>query len=226
MSESRGFVEQSETSTKTGVTGSEGAEQLVGQAGAPIDRPGPGETVEIATEMGATYVLNFDPSEARVLVEGDDLILLFDDGSRIVFENLVTVAQLEDGPSLQYAGEDLIPLLLAQGAIPGVEGNFELIQPESGEIVTIIAGLGQRYNINFDPAVAQVQVDGNNPSLLFPDGGQIVFVDLGIVGQQDGAPIFEIAGTEIPSGGFFTQALALTEAGYCHVNHHLATLRR
>ncbi len=95
-------------------TGAEGAEPLIGQASILVGRPAPGESVEISAEPGQTYVLDFDPSQARALVEGDNLILVFEDGSQIVFENLVNLAQLEDGPSIQYADMDIIALLHAQ----------------------------------------------------------------------------------------------------------------
>ena len=98
------------TSQSAGFTGSAGAEELIGQASILVGRPAPGETVEISAEAGQTYVLDFDPGQARALVEGDNLILVFEDGSQIVFENLVNLAQLEDGPSIQYAGEDIIAL--------------------------------------------------------------------------------------------------------------------
>ena len=110
-------------------TGTEGSEQLLGQASVMVARPDPGQTVEISAEPGQTYVLDFDPSEARALVEGDNLILVFEDGSKIVFENLVDLAQLENGPSIQYAGQDMIAMLQAQGSIPGVLDAFELIAP-------------------------------------------------------------------------------------------------
>ncbi len=59
-----------------------------------IDRPGPGETVDISSEPGQTQVLDFDPSEASLMVEGDHLILVFENGSRIVFEQPVELVQL------------------------------------------------------------------------------------------------------------------------------------
>ncbi len=203
-----------ETSQSAGFTGSAGPEELVGQASVMVARPEPGQTVEISAEPGQTYVLDFDPSQARALVDGDNLILMFDDGSQIVFENLVNLAQLEDGPSLQYAGEDLIPTLIAQGVIPGVLEGFELIAPEPGQIILIQAALGQRFIINFDPASAQVSVDGDNLVMTYPNGGQIVIQGLGSLVTEPDAPTFSIAGAEIPGGTLFEQAIALGgEAG-------------
>ena len=59
-----------------------------------IDRPGPGETVDISSKPGPTQVLDFDPSEASLLVEGEHLILVFENGSRIVFKQPIELVQL------------------------------------------------------------------------------------------------------------------------------------
>ncbi len=82
-----------ETSENVGFTGGRPSQNLLRHAGNLIDRPGPGETVDLSAELGQTQVLNFDPSEASLLVEGDYLILVFEDGSRIVFENPVELIQ-------------------------------------------------------------------------------------------------------------------------------------
>ena len=83
-----------ETPENVGFTGGQPQQNPLGQAGNLIDRPGPGETVDISSEPGQTQVLDFDPSEVNLLVEGDNLILLFEDGSQIVFEQPVELVQL------------------------------------------------------------------------------------------------------------------------------------
>ena len=193
-----------------GFTGAEGFEQLAEGSEQLVGRPAPGDSVEISAEPGQTYVLDFDPSQARALVEGDNLILVFEDGGQIVFENLVNLAQLEDGPSIQYADMDIIALLQAQGIIPGVFDSFELIQPEPGQIILIQSELGQRFVINFDPAIAQVTVDGDNLIMTFSDGGQIVIAGLGSLTDQSDAPLFSIAGAEITSGTLMGTAAAIS----------------
>ena len=60
-----------------------------------ISRPTAGETLTIATLGGMVYALELDPTQAQVLIESSDLILLFEDGGRIVFENLVGLARAE-----------------------------------------------------------------------------------------------------------------------------------
>jgi VCBS repeat-containing protein len=180
--------------------------------GATVARPEPGQTATVTTEPGRTYILDFDPSEAQVSVQGDDLILVFEDGARLVFEDLVSLTQLENGPNLQYAGNDVIALLIANGTIPGVVDGVTLLQPAPGQTLVVDAEAGQRYIVGFDPADAQVRVDGNNLILVFGDGGEIVIRGLGEVLGGPGQPLFEIAGTEIPGAPLFQQAAALTEA--------------
>ncbi len=178
----------------------EGAEALTGQANVVVARPEPGQTVEISAEPGQTYVLDFDPSQARALVDGDNLILVFDDGSRIVFENLVNLAQLEDGVGLEYAGQDMIALLQAQGVILGVLDVFDLITPEPGQIIIIKAVLGQHFVIKFDPALAQLTVDGDDLVMTFPGSppGKIVIEDLAKLVEDSNEPTFDIDGNKIP----------------------------
>ena len=84
-----------ETSENVVFTGGQPPQNLLGQAGNLIDRPGPGETVFISAEPGQIQVLDFDPSETSLLVEGDNLILVFEDGGRIGFEHPVELVQLE-----------------------------------------------------------------------------------------------------------------------------------
>lgn len=220
----RGLGSDSDTAADTAVDagmggdaviGAMGDDSLIGQTQVTVEQPASGEIVRIATEAGQSYVLDFDPGQAQALVQGDDLILIFPDGGRIVFENLVALVQLEDGPSLLASGTDIIPLLVAQGIIPGVADGFVLNEPDPGETIVVTAEAGQRYVINFDPAVAQVRVDGDNLVLVFPNGGRIVIEDLGSIPSGPGEPVFGIAGNDVPGSTLFGQAVALSgeEAG-------------
>lgn len=102
-----------------------GAATVTGQAGAVVvvERPAPGETVEIQSAPGRTYVLDFAPDQAEVGVEGDDLYLVFDDGSdgaadsQIVFVGLVEVAESGDAPTFEVAGESIDSGLLVGQAV-------------------------------------------------------------------------------------------------------------
>ena len=83
-----------ETAETVGFTGGQTPQNFLGQVDKLIDRPCPGATVEISSEPGRTQILDFDPSEANLLVESDHLILVFENGSRIAFEQPVELVQL------------------------------------------------------------------------------------------------------------------------------------
>ena len=95
---------ETETVESPAIMGAEGTERLIGQARIPVDKPTPGEIIPISAALGQRYVINFDPAIARIRVEGDDLVLVFDHGGRIVFENLGALAPSENAPVFEIAG--------------------------------------------------------------------------------------------------------------------------
>ncbi|WP_420349549.1 right-handed parallel beta-helix repeat-containing protein [Pelagibius sp.] len=102
-----------------------GQDQLLGQAQAVVEvaPPAAGETVTVASEPGAVYVLTFLPEDARFEVEGENIVLAFDadgDGtadSRIVFLKLAGMAEDGDAPMLQVAGVDYDVSALLDAAV-------------------------------------------------------------------------------------------------------------
>ena len=66
-----------ETSENGGFTSGQTLQNLLRPVDNLIDRPDPGETVDISSGPGQTQILNFDPSDASLLVDGDHLILVF-----------------------------------------------------------------------------------------------------------------------------------------------------
>ena len=84
-------------------------------------------------------------------------------------------------------------------------------EPAPGEIVIICAAPGQRHVINFNTSAAQVRVEGDTLILIFNDGGRIAFENLAALGPPENAPVFAIAGHEVPGGALFSKALALAE---------------
>ncbi|WP_340119433.1 type I secretion C-terminal target domain-containing protein [Pelagibius sp. 7325] len=122
-------------------TGGEASAIVVGQAGEAIvvDRPAPGQTVEIQTVAGQTYVLNFAPGDAQVLVEGDNFVLAFDDNgdgtpdSQIVFLDLASVVEAGDAPTFQIAGNDIgADVLLGQALALAGQGEAPLDEVAAG----------------------------------------------------------------------------------------------
>ncbi|NIA69373.1 hypothetical protein HBA54_12300 [Pelagibius litoralis] len=98
-------------------SGSASDTTMTGQAGAAVavSRPDAGLTVEVQALAGQSYSLDFAPGEAEVELDGADFILIFDDGSRIVFLDLVTLAESGDAPAFTVAGAEVgADVLLAQ----------------------------------------------------------------------------------------------------------------
>ncbi len=102
-------------------------------------------------------------------------------------------------------------------AILGMDGAETLIgqagilvqAPAAGADVQIPVLAGQRYVIDFDPGAAQIQVVGDDLVLAFVNGGQIVFQGIGAIDPAQEAPIFEIAGADVPATVIYQQAVAL-----------------
>ncbi|WP_205944432.1 beta strand repeat-containing protein [Pelagibius litoralis] len=109
----------------TAVEGDAGVSALEGQAQAPltVNQPAAGETLEVTGETGAVYLLDFDPADARITVEGQNLVLTFDsdgDGSadsRIVFLELAGMTEGPDAPVFQIAGVDYDITALVESAL-------------------------------------------------------------------------------------------------------------
>ncbi len=126
----RGSIDETDAETETfesaAFTGAEGTESLIGQARILIDRPAPGEIIIISAALGQRYIINFDPAIAQVQVEGDNLVLVFDYGSRIVFENLGALAPSEIAPVFEIAGAEIPGGTLFGRALALAEGEVRL----------------------------------------------------------------------------------------------------
>src|SRR3546814_18442523 len=59
---------------------SSGTEKVLGQAGEAVvvERPAPGQSIDIQATAGQTYVLKFSPEQAQVQVTDGHLLLPFD----------------------------------------------------------------------------------------------------------------------------------------------------
>ena len=101
--------------------------------------------------------------------------------------------------------------LAGQGA-----GRLVIAKPPAGTTRTVEAEPGQEVVLDFDTAQAQVAIQGNNLVLIFPDGAQIVFLDLLLSAGSDGVePImFLIDGNLIPAESLINSVIAyLDDAG-------------
>lgn len=144
----------------TAVEGETGISLLEGQAEAPltVSQPAAGETLEVPGEAGAVYLLDFDPADARITVEGQNLVLTFDsdgDGtadSRIVFLELAGMADASDAPVFQIAGVNydiagLVETALAfaeeRGEDPGEAGQGPTLETAGGNQPALGGGATQ-----------------------------------------------------------------------------------
>ena len=105
--------------------GGGGSETVIGQAqGAQaLSRPAEGQTVAVDYGPGQTFILNFDPGAALVLIDGNDLILGFDDNgdgtpdSRLVFENLASAEGADAGLVFQVGDAQIGSAILVNQAL-------------------------------------------------------------------------------------------------------------
>src|SRR3546814_11095271 len=101
------------------------SEKGLGQAGEAVvvERPAPGQSIEIQATAGQTYVLNFSPEQAQVQVQDGHFILAFDDDvdgvgdSRVVFLDMVSQVEAGVAPTFEVAGVSFdTGLLLSQAS--------------------------------------------------------------------------------------------------------------
>ena len=125
-----------------------------------VDRPEADQTVTVQTVSGLRIVLAFDPDDARFSVEGDDFILVFEDGARIVFQGLVTAAQGADAPTIQVAGIDIdTDVLMEQVLALAEQAQAEPIETAAGEEGEgaegeAANGGGSRYDDSFGDVIS------------------------------------------------------------------------
>ncbi|MFZ2099964.1 MAG: hypothetical protein WAU86_05320, partial [Oricola sp.] len=167
------------------LTSMSAAETAVGQAGEAIvvNRPAPGQTVEIQAAAGQTYVLNFAPGAAQVQVQGDNFVLAFDDNgdgtpdSQIVFLDLVDVVEgAGEAPTFQIAGVDIgSDVLLGQAlalagqgeapldevaAGPGAQGGGATAYDDNlGDILDLLVAQGVIPPVNLEFGLINVEAD-------------------------------------------------------------------
>ena len=123
---------------------------------ASVHRPEPGETLVVPTEAGLLLVVEFNPANAGFTIEGDDFVLILEDGARVVFEGLVSAAQGEDAPTVQIAGIDIgADVLIDQAlALAGADEALETAAGEDGEDEGVADGGGSEYVDSFGDLIA------------------------------------------------------------------------
>ena len=215
MTEDLGQVDGAQASRgdETGsedVVGTQDAPELIGQAVINIGQPAAGEAVPIPAQAGQRYVIEFDPGDARIRVENNDLILLFPGEASVTFANLGEVADQPDPPIFEIAGQpipsDVIfaqAVALAEGtletaAAPGAQGTgvtayddflallIDLLNPQPGLPGTELeSGL---FSLTVPKEILDT-ADGLNPPVDF---------DIGVEAEFAEAPPFDFADDLIP----------------------------
>ncbi len=165
-----GVAERDDTSgelvaTTEALIGTGGQESLLGQVTQLVGRPGPGATLQVVAAPGQLLQLDFDPAAAQVVLQGNDLILVFPDGGRIVLEGMVELAQSDSPPvfdigGVEIAGDSLLgraltlveqeTLVTAIRSGP-VDGGSSVYDDDLGNLIDI--------NITFDALLTVADVD-------------------------------------------------------------------
>ena len=155
-------------------TAAEAAEQpeVVAENEVQVDKPAPGETERVAAEAGQIYVMNFDPNLAQVLIQGQDFVLLFADGSQIVFQNLVGLAAQGLAPFLRVGGLNIGgDIILAQArALADEQDDQGLPTLETAAGPTGPQGSGgTQYDDDFGSLISVLDAEGPIPFTVLPN---------------------------------------------------------
>lgn len=118
------------------------------QASINIGQPPAGEEVVIQAAAGQRYVIDFNPDAARAAVQGNDLVLLFANGGRVVFQDLGDFAGDETAPVFEVAGQPISGgVIYAQTAAQSGAGGAPSL--ETAAAPDTVAGTGEtRYDDN------------------------------------------------------------------------------
>ena len=151
--------------------------------GIAVSRPAAGEQLNIVAEPGQRYIIDFDPTEAQVEIQGNNFVLLFEDGGQVVFQNLVGLAEAGNAPVLRVQGVDIGGDVILGQAV-ALSAEQPTLETAAGETD---AGEGpqgsgeNRYSDNFGDLIALLNAQ--------PD---IPYVERGF-----GTPEFEIIDDDI-----------------------------
>ncbi len=195
----RGPIDETDAKTETfkcvGITGTAGTASSIGRARNLIHKPAPGEIVIISAAPGQRHIINFDTSAAQVRVAGDNLILIFKDGGRIVFENLAALAQSENAPVFAIAGSEVPGGALLGKALAFAEGE---VRPEPAATLETVARAvrtpGRAAAESSDDAGEGQDIMDVNDILIGPEdlttvlsGGKLILDTSDDVGGEPGA---------------------------------------
>ena len=124
--------------------------------GQPIQSPGPNQTAVVAVAAGETAQFGFDPADAEVARQGDDLVLTLENGGKVVLQGFAAAAEGENPPQI----------LLPDGSILAGDIIVAQISDGSADLQTLAAAaaLNNGSNIYSDDAGAALAgLDAQGP---------------------------------------------------------------
>ena len=172
-----------------------------------VNKPPAGQAVTIEAQGGLLYVMAFDPNLAQVQIQGQDFVLLFGDGSQIVFQNLVGLAQIGQAPLLQVGG------ITIGGAVILAQAEALGNQPDgSGPPTLETAAGGQgplgggRTEYQDDPGTLISVLDAEGPIPFVEGGSELVPplaipIDDPVLTDPLGVPSGLLVPNALPIGG-------------------------
>jgi hypothetical protein len=223
----RGTIDETDAETETfncvAILDTASTASSIDRARNLIHKPPPGEIIIISAAPGQRHVINFNTSAAQVRVEGDNLILIFNDGGRIVFENLAAFAPSENAPVFAIADSEVPGGALFGKALAFAEGE---VRPEPAATFETVAravrtpGRAAAQSSD-DPREGQDVIDVNDilfgPESLVtvPSGGKLILDTGDDAGGEPGAmgTLVEV-GLDNTAGGEFLPDTLVTAAEF------------
>jgi hypothetical protein len=139
---------QSDATDRQTTHGGQVAPIQLAQASISVGQPAAGEEVVFQAAAGQRYTIDFNPDAARAAVQGDDLVLIFANGGRVVFQGMGEFAGDADAPVFEVAGQPISGgVIYAQTAAQSGAGGAPSLETAAAPDAT--AGTGEtRYDDN------------------------------------------------------------------------------
>ena len=118
-----------------------------------LNKPAAGQTQMVDAQFGQLLQANFDPNTAELSLQGKNLVMTFEDGSRIILQNFAADAQnmptiaLQNGvlvsggiilAQLQGTNEDVFNLETAAGPAAGAGGGQFRYSDDLGSVIDLL----------------------------------------------------------------------------------------
>ncbi len=169
---------ETEPSGPAMTTSAQAVAALTGQT-VGVGRPPAGETVVVQTAPGDVFAIEFNPAEAQVAIKDGSLILGFENGGSLIFENLLEAAASSNEPIFQV-GEVGIGSTLLLGQALALAGGTTL-ETAAGIQTVSQSGGGTVYSDDLGQSITLLTAQGTIP----PTDLEFGLIDLGQVTNID-----------------------------------------